>query len=1280
VVVTVVDPAGRVVPGANLELRDLSTNDMRKAITSDKGSYTFVNLSLGRFSLTISKDGFESEVHNNVVSEAAQTTSVNATLKVGMISVTVEVNATATPVLETTSNAIGTTLDLKQIEDLPVEGRDLTALTQLVPGYTGTWNGLPTIAQGSNIDGVIGSPTRMKFSGNGAAPAVTSRLENVEELTIQTDQLDLNQGFGQANMQTNIVTRRGSNKYHGRIFEDFRNSALNANSWSNDVNGNPKNHLILNDFGGSIGGPIFKDKLFFFGNFSMSKQPGTIDGHNWVFTSPAQTGSYTYTGIDNASHTVNLLTIAGNSGLPTAVSDQASGAFKIANDALKNGTLGTTGDPNFQQLNFQGASPTTIYYPTVRVDYNASDKFRFNLAWNETKISQPSSVLPNFPSSLSASTAAGFKSLAYTSAFGFEWTVSPTLINSFRGGFLYNTAINAFGGNSLSGASPPPQVSWDFAAAVSDGTLNTSMNNTNFAIPTGHYYPLFSASDSLTWQHGSHTISGGFSWYREQDHYYNGVLGFPVVNLGTSSGTGFATSDPAANAFNATTLPSVTPSALAEAGALYSILTGRISSVNGSFTYSPAKNNYGQGLGAYNLDELQKAWGLFFQDSYRVKPTFTVNYGMRWDFTGADYDLTGLYHSSGPADIFGPSGVGNLFNPGSLKGTQNPQIFQNSHPYNNWNMSPQPSVGFAWNPQGGDGRLGKLLGNGGTVIRAGFSLRKFTEPQQYAWNMASDYGSFYYQSFFLNPIGAGKTGGFDPGSLILDQTPFGLGTSGPQYGTAPVNFVKSLAQSDVTFTGGVGVNGINPKIQQPYTESWNLGVQRQLGVSRALELRYVGSRSLHQWITVNPNEVNIFENGFLTEFKNAQNNLAICNANAACNANPSYANQGLPGQVALPILDAAFAGEANGPDGHFIDYTSNGSNFITDLGTTGSVGAFANTLSGISGPVPYFCNLVGSSFGPCLNNVGFSGPGAGYPINFFQSNPYAGNTATGYEVAAAYSNYNALQVDFRQRSWHGLQYDANYTWGKTLGTGTTNNWQAVSPVYTLRNLRAGYGPSVFDIRHAVNINGTYDLPFGKGKQFATRGGVVDKVVGGWTVGSIFKIQSGTPFLLQGGNQTFNDYGDGGVVLHGVTAAQLQSAVGVYHFIDSGTGKPSSSVNFINPKYLTSATGGSANPAFITPNTSPGTIGQRIFLHGPGYYSEDLSITKRIPIRESIHFTFQAEMLNAFNHPYFQPGAQEGGSGQLGGNRQNVQSNSFLLGGTPTTYRPRRIEFRANIEF
>ncbi len=357
------------------------------------------------------------------------------------------------------------------------------------------------------------------------------------------------------------------------------------------------------------------------------------------------------------------------------------------------------------------------------------------------------------------------------------------------------------------------------------------------------------------------------------------------------------------------------------------------------------------------------------------------------------------------------------------------------------------------------------------------------------------------------------------------------------------------------------------------------------------------------------------------------------------------------------------------------------SNFITQL-QTGQAGATAGTLAGINGTAPYFCNLVGASFGPCANNIGFTGAGAGYPINYFQVNPYAQGVGASETVAEGYSNYNALQVDFRQRSWHGLQMDANYTWSHTLGIATQNNWQGQGAVFTLRDMRLSYGPTLFDLRHVIHINGTYDLPFGKGKEFANRGGALDRVVGGWTVGTIFTFQTGTPFLLAGGGNTFNDYADGGVTLTGVTASQLQSSIGTYRI--PGT----TQVAFINPKYLASPTGGGANPAFINQNTTPGTIGQRVWLYGPHNTYDDVSITKNFPITERFRFSLQAEMLNAFNHPTFGPGASNGCTYFCfpGGFSPFVQAGSFGIGsGTLNpanlpTGGARLIELRGNFEF
>ena len=226
--VNVLDSTGAFVAGAEMQLRDSSTNDVRNAVTSEKGVYTFVNLPVGTYKLTVSKVGFDTSSLDMVRAQAAQVTDLTVTLKVGVTTQVVEIHGEASPLIDTTSSAISTTIDMKQIEDLPIVGRDLTTLSYTVPGYTGAFSGLPSIAEGNNIDGIIGSPSRMKFTGNSQA-IVSPRLEDIQEMTVQTDQLDLGSGYGQSNMQINYVTRRGGNNYHGRVYEDFRNAALDAN-------------------------------------------------------------------------------------------------------------------------------------------------------------------------------------------------------------------------------------------------------------------------------------------------------------------------------------------------------------------------------------------------------------------------------------------------------------------------------------------------------------------------------------------------------------------------------------------------------------------------------------------------------------------------------------------------------------------------------------------------------------------------------------------------------------------------------------------------------------------------------------------------------------------------------------------------------------------------------------------------------------------------------------------------------------------------------------------
>jgi hypothetical protein len=1236
--ITVLDPQKAVVVGASLELVDLATNEVRKAVTQSAGTYAFLNLPIGKYRLTVSNQGFRNAVYGEVTVSATKATDIETILQVGGSTETVTVQAIA-PIVEASSVSIGSTIDIKQIDSLPLQGRDIGQFSRLVPGYTGTWNGLPAMAQGNNLDGVISSTSRMKFGGN-SAPSVSVRLENIEEMTVQTDQMDSNQAFGMASMQNNYTTKRGTNQYHGQVFWDHRNDNLNAASWSANRSGTnckpwPNCKLPefkLNDFGGNVGGPILKDKLFFFLSLSTARQPGTSVRSANIVTAAAQAGNFTYTGTDGLSHTVNLYSVAKAfdstlQGTPNAATAQL--LTKI-NQTLSEGSLTSTTDPIINTLTWNSPNPTTTWFPTFRVDYSPTAKWRFNLAVNQTKASSPTSGSPAYPGDEFVQMVGGSKSNRISSSLGIDWTATNTLLNAFRFGYLYPPSWNPF--NEGNWGSQPQLVNWPL------------MTYPNYSYPISNFYPVFTIADTVSWQKGKHTLNFGFSAYREQDKYWNTPE--PTrVNVGMDSG------DPAYNALtNAGSynpLPFATTSQQGNARSLYSLLTGRITYITGMYKYDKSASKYIQEpLKHFDLNEVAKAGGMFIQDAWHLKSNLTLNMGLRWDFTAASIDLNGMYHSANLSSIWGPSGVGNLFKPGTLTGNMNPTIDENPQPYNSWNVTPQPSLGIAWSPKFGDGFLKKILGEGNTVIRSSFSYRNFSVPYQYFWNNATDYGAFYYQFYTATARNSTAPGSFSPGTLFL-------GDKYPAFAYNPATYEKSIPASRFTFNNNQttnGINGMDADLSQPYTMSWTLNFQQKLGQSRALEVRYSGNRVVHQWLSINVNEVNVFENGFLQEFKSAQQNLAY----NATKGVTSFANL-YPGAgtTAVPLMTAAFTGDRNGSQANsqFRNAT-----FITNL-NTGAVGSMAQTFT-TYGSVPYFCNLVGGSFTPCAN-MGYTAAGAGYPINLFQANPFASGIPATMMTDPGWSNYNALQIDFRQSYWHGLQFNANYTWSHNLGVNSGTDWTGAYTQYTLRDLKESYGPTNYDIRHVANVSGTVDLPFGSGKTFFNQKGPIDRIIGGWTIGTIMTYRTGNASRVTGGYSTFNNLADGGVNLTGVTREELQNAVGVYK----------SSANFvqmIDPKFRTTGVG--ANTAYITANTTPGTYVGAFYIFGPGALTCDMSLTKETAITERSKISFQAQFLNAFNHPIFQnaPGGSVRGTGW---GTVTGASNS-----------PRVIEFRLRISF
>ncbi len=1239
VTIQVRDQSGAVLPGAQLKLTNLNTGSVRSGASAALGSYTFVNVPPGTYSLTVTRHGFKTEAFRSVTVQAAQTTDLKAALQVGSVSSTVEVSASAVPLVATTTNTIGTTINLQQVNDLPLAGRDVSALTVLIPGAVQsngitTWDGLPTAAQGNEVNGVISSSSRMKFAGN-ADPAVTARLEDMSQMTIQTDQLGVNQSSGQNAMQVNYITKSGTNHFHGSLFEDFINSGLNANSWSNNAVGQKRPTLILNDFGGDIGGPIIHNKLFFFGSFSTSRQPGGytisssgngLDGYTGMLTPAAQAGNFTYTDNSGKVQAVNVLTqIAKPNGLPYTLNSNVASNLQAIDAATKGTSLSGIGDPNLENVTWLVNSPITQYYPDLRLDYDVSPALRVDFNYLETTMSQPGANAPSLPGSYS-NRGGGTYSSNYTSGLGVDWTISPTMVNQFRGGFLYDAQWFSPDAKPLYETQPTINYALGFSGQ-------------SYQTPISTYYPVVNFTDTLSWQDGAHMFDFGVDYNREQDHYWNGPLGYPNINLGIGS------ADPAASAFvNSPLLANAPTTAVNEAEALYATLTGRIQSVNGQHAYDPQTHQYMTGIGAYPLDELQQAWGLFFSDSYHATSDLTINYGLRFDHTGDNYDLTSAYTSATLANIYGPSGIGNLFKPGVLTGTNNPVLQATPHKYNPWNTA-QPNLGFAWNPDVKGGVLGWLMDGQNTVIRGGYAMIAYTEPQQFFWNTATDGGFNYYQSFALNQATGGAPGTFAPGSLFLGNTL-------PAYSFTPTSFQTTVPMSELTFSASpYGADGMNPNIHQPYVESWNVGIQRQLGPDNAIEVRYIGNRSIHQWVALNPNEVNVFSNGFLKEFKAAQNNLAINNASANASMHGSFADNGLAGQSALPILTTAGVSPTDG-------------NIVNDL-NTGQVGAAASTLANNPN---YLCNMIGSAtFSPCVPYVG-SGVAGSYPINFFQANPYGAGTegppylslgSAGYMTDAGYGNYNALQVDFRQKQWHGMEFNVNYTWAHTLGVEPGNSWTGSFNNFTMRNLQLAYGPTLYDIRQTFNAYGTYQLPFGRGQAFLNSPGIFNDVLGNWTLGTIITLHSGAPFQLTGGYRTYNDYADGGVRMTGSTLAALQSSVGVYSTTQAFA-------DAFNSSFMVSRLGGGSNSKDFVPNTTPGTLASNYWLYGPGFFNQDLSLTKSIALTERWHLQLQGEFLNLYN------------SVNWGNPNGNIQSTGFGI--AYPTGNPRSIQFRANITF
>src|SRR5215471_9416619 len=1217
---TVQDPNGAVVPNAKVVLKDQTTGLTRETTTSDGGTFLFPDLANGTYSVTVAVAGFKTELIPNVGVTTSKTTDVRITLEVGQTSETVTVTTDTGYVLETSSQLIVNTLNSKTVTQLPLGSRSNTlALARLAQGAqppTGgdpRYNNLPGGAVNVTVDGINNASNGFKSGGTVFFVTVPVRTGAVDEISVETGGLTAESG-AQSGANIKFTTKRGGDKYHGSFFYEPQSERFNSNTWSRNAQNLPRLFNRTQNYGGNAGGPLipfgeWKKKAFFFINYERAYSPVRTARTITVLTADAQKGNFTYlvSGTTNTLRTANVFTLAAAKGLPTTIDPVAQSIINVNNKIPLGATKISSGnDFNHDTYTWPAENNNFAYFPAARFDVFVTKKQQFTWTWNYRHNWQAGEKrMPVDEISRTNPFRLGYFiwSAALQSSF------SPRVFNEIRYGVQHS-------GDSNASDAYPNYFTVNGVPLRIGGTLpfGPTVPMIDQANVTGRH-TIDTLYDTLTWTRGEHTFTFGGSYRSTVWNDTAVVFAVPTYNTGTPSG------DPlnASSAFTTTTLPGINSTETGNPLALYNTLTGRVAASNFTKVVNPATFAYDGGNSINYTFTASHMGGAFVQDKWRFSKDLTLQFGLRWEVQGAMHDTKGLTAVPDLASIYGPSK--GLFAPGQLSGNNNPQLQVGVTPYKTDWKNFAPNFGFAWNPNFEKGWLAKLTGGQKTVIRGYYGLVVYDEGTQFfAANLGPNIGKTISGTTLI-PGTPGQTNlpAFYTLSNIVANP---LTVSNFAFATS--TYAKTINQADQTFARTI--SGFDPTLRAPYTINWDFGIQRELWRNTVLEARYVGNQGHLLWRTSNLNEVNIFENGFLQEFKNAQNNLAI---NQAAGVN-SFQNLGRPGQVNLPIFDAAFlARGALGPIASGSGYQSTG--FITSL-QNGAAGDLANTLATNQN---YVCRMFGNTFSPCARVQPLANVAGPYPINFFLLNPFVAGRLN-FTDDTGWSSYNGLQVQFRQRLANSLNWNFNWTWSKSMTNLPVDNQNQSVDFLTLRNFDTTRRESLFDIRHVIQISGTYELPFGRGKKFDLNNSVLNAAFGGWTLGNIVVFNTGQPIQLTGGFSTVNNSnnpGASGVQLApGVTLKQIEKLFHANLVPLTSLGRAGATplqMLAVDPKLI--GPDGRANPAYIVPNRTPGDFGQILFIRDRGTFTLDNSITKEFRIMERMRLQLFAGFNNILNH-------------------------------------------------
>lgn len=1205
---TVTDPRGAVIVGAQVTVKSEATGVTYTGKTTSAGAYVFPDIPVGEYSVIVEAQGFRKVVSTRNVLTVGSPLVVDVALEVGATTEVVEVQGGYDRV-ETSHAMLGDVVDAKAIRDLPLNGRNPLSLIMLEPGLiqrTTNGTGSGTHVNGSRdrshnvtIDGIDANESSVP---NPQSNVYRLNPDMVMEYRVVTH--NATPEFGRnSGAQVAIATRPGTNEIHADVFEFFRNEALNSNEFFNNTKGVERPLLRAHQYGVDGGGPIKKDRTFFFGswqgqNIYYTQPIANSFGIPLVFTEAARNGVFRYFVPDPKNPLViSGRTITANSPL---LVNQQTGALLVptCSGSITANCVASynifSADPKALGLDpkigtFIKKYPTPnsfdvgdglntggfVWNPpekrtgptfTVRVDHKFDENNsafvryihgHFDSVDGDLLNARPK-VFPSFP-------PLGEVSRAHRNlAINYRRVISPSIVNEFTAGLARFVFHFTFGESNPDF----PNIEPFTFSNISSPVLN--IPHTERALTTIQFIDNFSVI------HGAHVIRTGFNIRLVRHNDQRGLAG--GFNLAPDISFSSTVRAPTGFTFPVTFLPVSSSNPNGRAGIASGDLTNLRSAVN-ELLGIPARIQQGY-IGNLNDDKFLGLGGLFVngnrfkqynyyaQDEWKIGPRLTLNYGLRIEYNPAPTEANNLvFVPDKPVD--GSQGLVNFVRAKRWYSNDNTLGFA-------------PRISLAWDP----------FGNGKTVVRTGYGVAFDPLSTFQVTSISGKVPGLVTQC--RTTVGQSSSAGCPPVPDLRIGQGFPLLLPAPS--KSPVSFL-SLPAAPYLIAPDIGV--FDPKLKVSTVHEWNLNIQRQLPFGIVAQAGYVGKRGLRLLRSYDINQMKINHDGLLESFLVAQSNQR-----KGCNPDGTGCPTGVTGQN--PGILLTLFGASN----------LNASASVTDLQRN----ALANMIQRID-----------------RTDI----TAKGFPANFFRPSPQFSQIL--YIDSGGNSYYHAFQLQLRRHFQKGLDMGLAYTLGKSIddmsvdpvgatsggriGTTGTPTTSSSVPV-DIFDWRLDRSRSDFDNRHVLVVHTLWDIPVGRDRRFLTNApGFVNQIIGGWSLTGIYNYQSGEPFSIHSGAATASTSHISRADIIGPKPKtgffSVPNVIGPVLFESSAFDPNTNCVDV-----------GNGSKLCIPAPGKNGNQGRNVF-DGPSFWNFDFGALKNFVITERVKLQFRLETFNTFNHVNFE---------------------------------------------